>query len=209
MNYIFFYAAIRHNRLEELHTLIYQYIDASAACIIGLEEAVGVHQNTDGEHIHVAVDMTETIWKNFYQTLKNKFNLGGKNSKDKDKNHYGRIKPEKVRDITRFLAYTVKDKNIWSRNVDLCELQSYIDVSFPKQDDMELKVYNYLELDNYTMTPRDQDIERYIGQQTIQYYRQNNLKILPTRLMIKRITLRYLMSNHKIPSDHVYNFMYM
>jgi hypothetical protein len=204
---IFFFAAIHHSRLEEVHLLIYKYIDASAACIIGLEKADGVHLNTNGEHLHVCVEMSEEQWKPFYKTFVNKFNLGGKNSKDKSKSCYGRIKNDKIRDTTRFMAYTVKDKNVWTCNVSVSQLQYLIDTSFPKPPDLEHLLQNHLDsvIHNYY---KGDDIEYFIALQVIDYYRVNSLNSLPNKHLIKKLTLKYMFGTSSFSNKDIYFKMY-
>lgn len=206
--YQFFFAAIQHNRLEEVHTLLYKYVDASAACIIGLETSPGVHQLTNGEHMHFAVQMTEAEWKLFYKTFVNKFNLGGKNSKDKS--YYGKIKQDKVRDETNFLAYTVKDGNYWHKNIALEELQEYINKSFKKESKQSLDeaIQEHIKNEIWRLPSKD-EIEKFIAVEIIHYYRVNKLKKLPNKYFIRSATLRYLMDNNEYSDETIYNYLYI
>lgn len=206
-NLIFFFAAIHHSRLEEVHTLIYKYIDASSACIIGMEKADGVHLNTGGEHIHVCVEMSEDQWKAFYKTFVNKFNLGGKNSKDKTKSSYGRIKHEKIRDVTKFMAYTVKDNNLWSCNVTVEELQKLLDISYPKALDLEQKLMIHIESIMYKYYKGD-DLEYFIATEVIDYYRTHNLNSLPNRHFIRKLVIKYMMNTSSFSNKEIYYMLY-
>ena len=211
MTYTFFFAAIEHSRLEEVHTLIYKYVDASAACIIGLEKADGVHQLTNGEHMHFAVDMTEDQWKLFYKTFVNRFNLGGKNSKDKS--YYGRIKPDKVKDETKFLSYTVKDNNYWTKNVELKDIHKYLAGSYQKQTkkslDEEVNQYIHDAVWNISYQDIRRDPEKHIGLAIIQYYRDNPSKGMPNKHFIKRHVLKFMMQNNQLFSNEtIFNFIY-
>lgn len=195
MTYTFFFAAIYHNRIDEVQTTLEKYIDPSASYIIGLEKAIGVHTLTEGEHMHFAVEMTDEQYKLFIKTFTYKFNLGGKNSKDKS--YYG--KEKLVKNENKFLSYTVKDKNIIYKNIDLKTIQEYIHNSFQKISKLTLdeQLLKHLEGKLDLTNDSNMPIEEQIELQILDYMRTNKLKQLPNTYLFKRIIIKFMMQNDK------------
>lgn len=132
MDYIFFMCAIRHSEIETLEKMLIKYIDASASYIIAMETAKDSHSETQGEHFHFAVQMDDKQYERFRHTVfTNHYKLRGRATDGKPR-QYGKVK--EIRDQTKFLAYTVKDQNIVYRNIDLKDIQDYIEVSYPRRD---------------------------------------------------------------------------
>ena len=127
----FFMAALSHQ--NDLSKDLEGYLDPSAAYIVAKEVANdGKHKETQGQHFHIAADMTDKQYDSFRNTiLKNKYQLRGKASKGLPR-QYGVVK--NVRNETRFLSYTCKDKNIIFRNIDLKTIKDYISKSFKKEE---------------------------------------------------------------------------
>lgn len=125
-------AQLSHDLVPEFQAQLEKYIVWDARYIIAKEVAKGAHKETNGEHIHVAVDMTKKEYDAFRNTvLVKKYNLRGKAEKDLPR-QYGIVK--NVRNEMKMLSYTVKSKNIIYRNIDLETIQDYIEKSFEKTD---------------------------------------------------------------------------
>lgn len=133
MTYVFFFVAVRHSQKEQVIEDLEQYIDPSSSYIIALEISKHSHQDISGEHFHFAIkDMTDKQYDAYRKTiLVKKYQLRGQ-AKDGLSRQYGRTK--KVRDETKFLAYTVKDNNYICKNIFLHNIQEYIDASYPRND---------------------------------------------------------------------------
>lgn len=144
----FFMAAAPHS--VAFHTDLEGYLDASAAYIVAKEVSKTSHKETNGEHFHVAADMSDKQYDSFRNTiLKKKYNLRGKATKDKPR-QYGIVKD--VRDETKFLHYTVKSQNIIYRNIDLKTIQDYISKSYIKE---EKKDFQQMLLEHLLFYPPD------------------------------------------------------
>lgn len=126
----FFMAALSHQ--NDLSKDLEGYLDPSAAYIVAKEVANdGKHKETEGQHFHIAAEMNDKQYDSFRNTiLKNKYNLRGKACKGLPR-QYGVVKD--VRNETKFLAYTCKDKNIIYRNIDLKTIKYYISESYKKE----------------------------------------------------------------------------
>ena len=217
-NFLFWFAAVKHSTVPEYKKKLEQYLDISAAYIIGMETAKGVHHATNGEHIHIAAQISKETYKKFHLN----YHVGQlklvMKTKDGIAKQNGLIKT--VRNETRFLAYTCKDNNIIYRNIDLKTIQQYIEESFPKVETWENDIIEYLKLtydatclstelhDWHNCQPDNhnkdklaldcanctKDLEEII----VSYYIANSKKkSVPARTTIRKIVSRFLM--YEIP----------
>lgn len=77
--------------------------------ILGKEIAKdGVHEDTDGEHVHVLCQMTKREYESLNKNIKDKYKLRGVPRDGKAK-QYGKVK--QIRSIDRMAAYVIKDGN--------------------------------------------------------------------------------------------------
>lgn len=137
-------AAIRFEHLQTIQKTLETYIDASAGYVIACETASRTHQDTSGQHMHFAVEMEDKQYDAFRKTvLVKQYNLRGQ-AKNGQPRQYGRIKD--IRSETKFLAYTVKDKNIVYKNISLDVIQKALDDSYKKEDkkDFQTTLMEYL-----------------------------------------------------------------
>jgi hypothetical protein len=129
---LFFFAQIAHKDEPSVRQELEKYITEDARYIIAKETAKQTHVETNGEHLHFAVDMTKKEYDAFRKTvLVSKFKLRGKVKNGLPK-QYGTV--HNVRDEMKMLSYTVKDNNIIYRNIDLKTIQEYIEKSYKKED---------------------------------------------------------------------------
>ena len=146
-NLIFWFVAIEHSEVPQYILDLEKYLDPSAAYLIGMETARGVHKITKGQHIHVAADMSVETYNRFHDNIhKKKLKLLLKAANGCGK-QVGRLKD--VRDPGLMSIYTCKDKKIISKNIDQAELKKMIDASFPKTETWEQQIQNYCE-EHYT-----------------------------------------------------------
>lgn len=132
MEYHFGFADIEHNKIDELIEMMQDYnIDKY---IIAREKVEGkkTHVATNGEHYHFVIFTDLKTFKNFKETLKNKYNLSGKNGKTG--RYAGWIETKKVKSEHKFMSYTVKDNNIIWKGFKDDEIKNLLDESFQKQD---------------------------------------------------------------------------
>lgn len=207
--FLFWFAAVKHSTVPEYKKKLEQYLDISAAYIIGLETAKGVHHTTNGEHIHVAAQIDKDTYKKFHLN----YHVGQlkliMKTKDGIAKQNGLIKT--VRNETRFLAYTCKDNNIIYRNIDLKTLQEYIEESFPKVETWENDIIDFIK-QNFDPSDTLEDESEDLGHQGPAYHRLPQLveciivnyyitnskkKSVPARTTIKKLVCRYMM--YEIP----------
>lgn len=131
----FFFMALALSNGDSLFEDLKKYCDQDGRVVLAGETAKGSHPETNGEHFHIAIDMNDNSYKAFYKTIiQTKYGLKGRATKNGTGRQYGLIKPDKVRDETKFLSYTVKSKNLRTQNISPEELKKYIDESFIKED---------------------------------------------------------------------------
>lgn len=221
---LFFFAQIAHSEEPSVREQLEKYITEDARYIVAKETSTTSHKETNGEHLHFAVDMTKKEYDAFRNTvLVKKYQLRGKAQKDLPK-QYGTVK--NVRDEMKMLSYTVKDKNIEFRNMDLKTIQEYIEKSYKKE---EKKTYQqdlmeYLksfEPDYFMETPKTfiqtnngdmfstevQDINfRKIQAEILQHWVMNSSKPL-SRCQLQFYTNLYLQFHFPQFGNYVYEIL--
>lgn len=143
----FFFLAIKHTQIETLWDYLGNYCSPEARVLLAWEVTKTAHKQTDGEHFHVAADMTDKEYQAFKKTIILKhYQLCGR-AKDGIGRQYGLIQEDKIRNETKFLTYTIKSNNYYSKNMDIEELQELYEHSFQKDDERDLdnKVMDYIE----------------------------------------------------------------
>ncbi len=212
---LFFYIALEHSHEEELFKALKEYAGAGARIILAKEIAPSpTHHEVNGHHFHIAIDMTIKQYEAFKKTiiLKRFKRIGiAKNGIGRQ---YGRICPKKVRDMTRFLTYTVKDKNYRSLNMDIEQLQKLEELSFEKKD---LKTLTQLCMEDLCrehpdINPDfcknfDIDISQ-IEKRIVGYYLENSKRL--SRSVMKLMTVEYLMihmPNKEKYKNEIYHYI--
>lgn len=131
----FFFMALPLSRMHELFDDLKKYVDSNGRVVLAGETSKDAHQETNGEHFHIAIDMNDNQYKAFYKTIiQTKYGLKGRATAGGTGRQYGLVKPDKVRDETKFLQYTVKNKNILYENIDLKTIQELITSSYIKEE---------------------------------------------------------------------------
>ncbi|MBA7547069.1 hypothetical protein ES705_39471 [subsurface metagenome] len=215
---LFFYIALEHKHEEELFKALKEYAGGTsngARIILAKEIAPSpIHHEVNGQHFHVAIDMTIKQYEAFKKTIiLKRFKRSGV-SKNGIGRQYGRIHPKKVRDQTRFLTYTVKDKNYQSLNIDIEQLQKLEELSFEKKD---LKTLTQLCMEDLCRVPPevlpdfcknfDIDISQ-IEKRIVGYYLDNSKRL--SRSVMKLMTVEYLMihmPNKENYKDAIYAYI--
>jgi hypothetical protein len=174
----------------EKHLL--KYLDPSGSYIIAKETARGVHHETKGEHLHIAAEMDVDTYNKMHKNIHVEQLKLRRKANDKGGKQVGRV--HKVRDETKMLSYTVKNENIIYKNIDLKTIQEFIENSYPKKDDWDNDLIDYIKLNQ--INPRNlEEIEDHI----IDFYIKNSKKKTNlTRIKVKQITLRFLMYETKM-----------
>jgi hypothetical protein len=202
MEYLAFMSAIRHEHIEYVEETLKEY-DIGAYLIA--METCDAHKETNGEHMHFLVQMTETDYHKYSKRVfKDKFKLRGKALKDKPR-QYGKV--NKINDLERMGAYSIKDDNI-KTNMSAQQLQSYKDISFKATEvkDFRQKLMEHLEeychnnttLNHYLQNSQPDFIE--IGTEILKYYRKLETKIPLSKSQIES-HIRYFQMYHQKDKD--------
>lgn len=190
---IAFLVVAPHDISNQLINDIETYLDPSASLLVGLETANGVHKQTNGEHYHVVTEMTDKQYDTFRKTiLVNKMKLSGQATNGNSR-QYGKLK--NIRDQTKILQYTCKDKHIYYRNIDLQTIQDAINNSYKKEDrkDFIQQIMDYLGEKDYTNSGiEDLDITK-IEINIIKYYIETKQQKPISKSTLRSLTTRYLM----------------
>lgn len=203
MEYIFFMSAIEHKEINNVQIMLEKYIDASASYIISMETSKTAHKETKGQHMHYAVQMDNKQYDAFRHTcFNNTYKLRGR-AVDGHPRQYGKIK--QVRDQSKFLSYTVKDKNIIYKNIDLKTIQEYICKSYERVDKKDTVQALMDHLSTLTFTPLPGLSENIatdiIEIEILKYSMQNNKAV--SKSYIKHITSTFLQLHLKDREKHI------
>lgn len=190
--------AISHDlfQVQELET----YLDPSASYVLAKETTKSAHKETQGQHFHAYVEMTDKQYDSFRKTiLVKKYNLSGQARNGKPR-QYGRIKS--IKDETKMLQYTCKDNNLITRNIDLEKIQEAIKNSYKKQDrkDFITEMMDYLgkttyqeEQEQFNGQVEWQFKPRLVEYQIIKYYIENKINKPVSKATLRSLTTRYMM----------------
>lgn len=192
-------AALPHDQSANFINYLEKYIDPMSPYVVGLEIAKDTHQDTSGQHFHVCCNMTDKQYDSFRNTiLKNHYKLRGQ-AKDGKPRQYGSVR--NVRDKTKMLQYTVKDKNIIYKNFSLEKIQELIESSYhrPTKRDIRKEVLQYIGENTTISNEYEQpDLEFIRIEKIILNYLVNHTDKIPCRHMLKSLTAQYLTSCKKL-----------
>jgi hypothetical protein len=141
LTYKAFMAAIEHKHLEEVKDILFQY--DIGKYIIAKEITKTAHSETNGEHFHFIVEMTDKDYHRFSKRLFiDRFNLRGRASKGKPR-QYGKVK--QIENIEKMKAYTLKE-NQYESNLSEEELKLLFEQSYQKKEeiDEQEELFKYL-----------------------------------------------------------------
>jgi hypothetical protein len=209
--YTFWFVAIKHVNFDMYLKHLDKYLDTTAGLLISQEIATkGIHKETDGEHLHIAAQITPEKYKLLHLNVHTQQLKLVLKAKDGIGKQVGKISPDKVRDETAFMTYCCKDDKVYTRNMDLKIVQEYISNSFKKKENWEDDIINYIKATYHVYplcTPYIDDPREIFNYHmetsklehlVISYYIENSKKkSIPTRMSIKRLVARYLM--YEIP----------
>lgn len=141
----FFFAAIRHEVVDEFVHDLKDHMDVSYAYIVGLETSSdNTLQETQGQHVHVACTMTSKQYDNFRNKIfVRKHGLRGKALKGKER-QYGKIKNDAIRSYPSFFAYIVKDGELRIENIPDQTIKEFALRAFAKPTTTRDLIINYL-----------------------------------------------------------------
>ncbi len=208
----FFFLALPHSYKDQLWEYLNNYLHPDARLVMAWETSQFAHKESNGEHFHIACDMSDNTYEAFKKTIIIKqFKLKGQ-ARDGIGRQYGLISEKKVRDETKFLTYTLKNNNYIFRNFELEDLQNLYSRSYIKdiEKSLDQKVCEYLlqfELqfektqDGIDMIDIDK-IEEYI----LVYFMKDHKRLCKSRLKI--LTIEYIMNYHSDRFNHLGQILY-
>lgn len=122
-----FMGAIKHTHREEIKEILQEY--NIGKYIISNEISKDSHLETNGEHLHFVVEMSNEDYHRFSKRVFiDKFQLRGRATKDKPR-QYGKV--SKIKNIEKMKAYSLKDGDYIS-NLDPKELDQLYQQSYKK-----------------------------------------------------------------------------
>lgn len=104
-----------------LHHVVGDYIISKEIC--------QTHKQTRGQHFHVVAQMTDSSYHKLCKNMKDKYKLQGR-CKDGEPKQYGKV--NKIRDIDRMLAYSLKDGD-YETNIEPEKIEELKKISFVKE----------------------------------------------------------------------------
>lgn len=193
----FFFLAIKHTEKDSLIEHLGNYCSSEARVLLAWETSNSSHKQTNGEHFHIAIDMTDHQYQAFKKTIILKtYNLSGR-AKGGVGRQYGLIAEDKIRSETKFLTYTIKSNNYYSRNMDIELLKELYSQSYIKEDDnnfdnqvMDFIENKHAEMEYITYNHRI-DVEK-IELAIVEFYVDKGKHLCKSRL--KTLLLKYLMT---------------
>lgn len=199
--FLFFMVAQPHSLLETLINDLEKYLEACPQYIISSETSKDSHLDISGQHFHIATRMTEKQYDSFRKTiLVKKYSLRGQ-AKNGLPRQYGKVL--KVRDETKFLQYTLKDKNYISKNINLKQIQEWIDASYPRQDKFDfmkeltihLQQNRYRYIKSFSET-QDTSIQLHILEEMVLEFHINHPYNIKQNKTLCLSRLRYYVNNY-------------
>ena len=200
IEYRFGFADIEHKNIDDIEKMLAEY--GIEKYIVAMEKVNNkTHVATNGEHIHFVLHIDKKTFKNFNETLKNRYTLSGKNGKTG--RYCGWIDPKKVKDQQKFMAYSVKDDKVRWKGFSDDEIKNLLDESFQKQDTLidelikKIKMYRP-EIRVGTMKEIDMTaLELFI----IKFHMEHDKRIC--RSQVKNLCLMYLQLHMIDRYDHL------
>ncbi len=195
--FLFWFVAIRHTEIQKYIDDLQPYLDENHSYIIGIEKAGGVHTLTAGEHIHLAVKgISLDNYNKFHDNIHRKKMKLILKAKDGYGKQVGRVK-SKIRDETKFMSYTLKDKNYICKNMDLERIQQYIEKSYPKEAPWEQQIYDYIKL-NHNPDIEEVKTKWYMTAPIVRlilnfYLEHSKTYAVPASHLVNKIVKKYLL----------------
>lgn len=141
LTYKAFMAVIEHKYATEVGDILFQY--DIGKYIIAKEKSNTSHQETNGEHLHFMVEMTDKDYHKFSKRVFiDRFKLRGRASKGKPR-QYGKVKH--IENVEKMKQYTLKEADYVS-NLSDEELKMLFEKSYKKAEeiDEQEELFKYL-----------------------------------------------------------------
>lgn len=209
MQYLAFFAAIKHSQIEFLIQILTEY--PIGAYLIGLETTTDSHKETNGEHFHFLVQMEDKDYHKFSKRIFiEKYKLRGRALTDKPR-QYGKV--NKIEDLTRMAAYTIKDGNIRT-NMTEEQLADYKAISFKKEEKETFRdeLIEFIRNDvGYMEGPYDCHRDptfMEIGESIIKYYRKLHKKLTLSKSQIESHIRYYQLYNTEMSNKDLMHSLF-
>ena len=196
-------ACAHDNSTNILETLL-EY-DTVSDYLIAMETSQTSHTESNGEHFHFLVKMSDKHYKNYSERLfKKQLKLRGQAKSGKPR-QYGKLR--EIHDLEAMAAYTMKDGNIIS-NMDSKQLEIWAEKSFKKDEEKEFRtlIYEYLDTiqppetihkDAGVLVNTYQEVPpNYLRIQLLGYFRENSTKV-PNRNTLNSLVAGYMLYHAK------------
>jgi hypothetical protein len=194
-------------------------LDDDARYIISMEVVKDKHVETKGEHFHFVGDMSDKQYDTFRKTIIVKKHNRQGIARNGIGRQYGKI--GKIRDETKLMTYTCKDKNLIFKNIDLKTVQQYIQESYKKEErefpfkqlmetlKSQSRSFYACKYDNDKLEQVNAVMYDRIEFAIIQFYLDNSTaEKTITKSQIKNITTKFLMYyTHQLNISDIYNYI--
>lgn len=199
MTQITFFLAYPHDQLNDVISDLETYLCEPYKYVVALEVSKKSHQETNGQHYHVLVEMDEKKYDAYRKTiLTNKYKLCGQAKHGKGR-QYGKVK--EINNLRMLESYLVKDGNFQYKGYTEQEIKEMVAKSFKKDEkknDLDGCI-EYLQsrqdiIEKLELQPPPVEL---IYSTILDYYLDNNINKLPTKHTFKFILIKLMQEEDK------------
>jgi len=205
-----FMAAIRHDEIDYVEQTLLEY-DSVTQYLIACETAPESHQETEGQHMHFLVRISDKHYKNFAdRVFKRKYGLRGRAEKDKPR-QYGKLR--EIHDMERMGAYTCKENNLRT-NLTSKTIERWLKASFEQKEAEKWREKVFEALDEFKNFDPTESIDEIlhptkpsaslIKMEIIQIYKDHEMYKL-NKNTITGLSLGYCMSRN-YPNKYISDY---
>lgn len=200
--YVAFMCQLKHTEIDYLERILQEYEIGNY--IISMEVAKESHKETEGQHFHFIVQMSDKDYHKYSKRVfVDKYKLRGKAGGGLPR-QYGKVSD--IQNLEGMLSYTVKDGN-FRTNMTEAEIKHYVANSFQKHEDrsFEEQLFAYLsEMKN--MKTCDYGVKRdpttkEIMIMIVDYFKTNNIKSYCSKIKLESYTRKYQLQVLKMDSE--------
>lgn len=190
--YVAFMCQLRHTEIDYLERMLQEYEIGNY--IISMEVAKESHKETEGQHFHFIVQMSDKDYHKYSKRIFiDKYKLRGRAGAGLPK-QYGKVAD--IQNLDGMLAYTVKDGK-FRTNMTEQEIKQYVSKSFQKNEDktFQEQLFTYLSAYNnvkFCEYGRKRDpTTKEIMVMIVDYYKANKIMSYCSKLKLESYTRKY------------------
>lgn len=214
--WIAFMACIEHKHREDVMNYLKSY--DIGYYIVSFETSKSSHAETNGEHMHFVVQMSEKDYHTLtIRVFKNKYNLRGR-AVDGKPRQYGKVK--EIENLEKMKAYTLKE-GVYETNIPDEEIEMLYSMSKSKNEeaDKEDELMKYL--DDVPMKYHEQECHGVntdagyyrLCKAVVKFYIENNKSRKGlTKAGVQGIVRKFIMYHYKgsidMKTDWVYRILF-